>query len=62
MPPLWQIDAVGQKSLFGDLEEEVEEVSNAALPEIPEIEERQRLAMEKEVLGFYLSSPPAGGI
>ncbi len=50
----------GQKSLFGDLqdEEEEEEVRSAALPDIPEIEERERLAMEKEVLGFYLSSHP----
>ncbi len=48
----------GQKSLFGDFEEEEEEVTNAALPDIPEIEERERLAMEKEVLGFYLSSHP----
>ncbi len=47
----------GQKSLFGDMEPE-EEVSCAALPDVPEIEERERLAMEKEVLGFYLSSHP----
>jgi DNA polymerase-3 subunit alpha len=48
----------GQKSLFGELEEEEEEATGAALPEIPEIEERERLAMEKEVLGFYLTSHP----
>ena len=48
----------GQKSLFGDLEDEEEEVTGAALPDIPEMEERERLAMEKEVLGFYLTSHP----
>ena len=47
----------GQKSLFGgdDTEEEEESVD---LPEIPELEDRQLLAGEKEVLGFYLSSHP----
>jgi DNA polymerase III subunit alpha len=29
-----------------------------ALPNVPEFEERERLAMEKEVLGYYLSSHP----
>ncbi len=48
----------GQKSLFGDIEDEEEEVRCAALPDIPEMDERERLSMEKEVLGFYLSSHP----
>ncbi len=47
----------GQKSLFGDLDED-ERTVQVALPDIPEWEERERLAMEKEVLGFYLSSHP----
>jgi DNA polymerase-3 subunit alpha len=47
----------GQKSLFGDLEEE-EGPTPVALPDIPEWEERERLTNEKEVLGFYLSSHP----
>ncbi|MCY2995766.1 MAG: DNA polymerase III subunit alpha [Planctomycetota bacterium] len=47
----------GQKSLFGDLGEEDEKVA-VKLPEIPELPERERLAAEKEVLGFYLSSHP----
>ncbi len=47
----------GQKNLFGDIEED-DDVAEAALPDVPEIEERERLAMEKEVLGFYLSSHP----
>ena len=47
----------GQKSLFGDLEEE-EGPTAVVLPDIPEWEERERLTNEKEVLGFYLSSHP----
>ncbi|MBM4090462.1 MAG: DNA polymerase III subunit alpha [Planctomycetes bacterium] len=47
----------GQKSLFDDLAEQ-EEVTRAALPDLPEFPERERLGMEKEVLGFYLSSHP----
>jgi len=47
----------GQKSLFGDVEEQAEETA-VVLPEMPEIEEREKLAMEKEVLGFYLTSHP----
>jgi DNA polymerase-3 subunit alpha len=49
----------GQKSLFGDMDEadEEEEVS-VQLPDVAEWEERERLLMEKEVLGFYLSSHP----
>ena len=47
----------GQKSLFGDLGEE-REAPTASLPEIPEFPEKERLIMEKEVLGFYRSSHP----
>ncbi len=47
----------GQKSLFGEIEED-DDVAEVALPDVPEIEERERLMMEKEVLGFYLSSHP----
>ena len=48
----------GQKSLFGDVDESDSEGPTVTLPEIPEIEEREKLLMEKEVLGFYLSSHP----
>ncbi|MCO6456928.1 MAG: DNA polymerase III subunit alpha [Pirellulaceae bacterium] len=49
----------GQKSLFGDLDEEPGQGAAAvSLPDLPEFEERERLLMEKEVLGFYLSSHP----
>jgi DNA polymerase-3 subunit alpha len=47
----------GQQSLFGDLEDE-KETKVATLPEMPDWEKRDRLAYEKEVLGFYLSSHP----
>ena len=47
----------GQKSLFGDVEEEEEEAA-VTLPDVPEWEEREKLANEKEVLGFYLTSHP----
>jgi len=48
----------GQKSLFGDLEEEDGASPKVEYPELAEWEEREKLAKEKEVLGFYLSSHP----
>ncbi|MCH8044778.1 MAG: DNA polymerase III subunit alpha [Planctomycetes bacterium] len=49
----------GQKGLFDDVEDEEDAQDPAAdLPDVPEHEEREKLAMEKEVLGFYLSSHP----
>ena len=48
----------GQKGLFDDVEEEEEVDVTASLPDVPEMEERERLVSEKEVLGFYLSSHP----
>ncbi len=48
----------GQKSLFGDIEDESEAAPGLVLPNVPELDERERLLMEKEVLGFYLSSHP----
>ena len=47
----------GQKSLFGDVVEE-QESPVVSLPDIPEYPEKERLLMEKEVLGFYRSSHP----
>ncbi len=47
----------GQLSLFGDEAEDQEEAA-VDLPNIPEMEERDKLVQEKEVLGFYLSSHP----
>jgi len=49
----------GQKGLFDAMEEDDAPAAvAAALPDIPEWEDRERLAGEKEVLGFYLSSHP----
>ncbi|MGD9721821.1 MAG: DNA polymerase III subunit alpha [Pirellulales bacterium] len=49
----------GQKGLFDALDEPDDAgASSAALPDVPEWIDRERLAYEKEVLGFYLSSHP----
>lgn len=49
----------GQKGLFDSLDEaEDEEAAAASMPDVPEYEEKERLTMEKEVLGFYLTSHP----
>ena len=48
----------GQRGLFDDAEEEPAAAAKASLPDMAEWEERERLANEKEVLGFYLSSHP----
>ena len=48
----------GQMNLFGDAGEEEAEADLIDLPQIEEWEEKQLLAAEKEVLGFYLSSHP----
>ncbi len=47
----------GQKGLFDD-DDDTPEASSADLPDVPEYDEKQKLTMEKEVLGFYLSSHP----
>jgi DNA polymerase-3 subunit alpha len=46
----------GQKGLFGAEDDDPQPTAN--LPDVPEWPERERLAAEKEVLGFYLSSHP----
>ena len=48
----------GQKSLFGAMDEDNEDVAEVTLPNVPDWDVRERLLMEKEVLGFYLSSHP----
>ena len=45
----------GQKGLFGD---EQEDEGPTPLPGVPDFEEKERLQLEKEVLGFYLTSHP----
>jgi DNA polymerase-3 subunit alpha len=49
----------GQRGLFGDDDEaDKQQAVAASLPDIPEWEPRDKLAKEKEVLGFYLTSHP----
>jgi DNA polymerase-3 subunit alpha len=49
----------GQKSLFGVLPQaEVIQASAIKLPEIPEWSEKERLTLEKETVGFYLTGHP----
>ena len=50
----------GQKSLFGGLDENDSQTAPVKLPNIPEVSDREKALMEKEVLGFYLSSHPLG--
>jgi DNA polymerase III subunit alpha len=48
----------GQRGLFADAEEDSPAATAVDLPMLPEFAEKERLAMEKEVLGFYLTSHP----
>jgi len=50
----------GQKNLFGGFEEDEPAAKKPGnnMPDIPEWEPREKLAGEKECLGFYLSSHP----
>ena len=48
----------GQKSLFGGMDDDESASDVVPLPDVPEFEDRERLMMEKEVLGFYLRSHP----
>jgi DNA polymerase-3 subunit alpha len=48
----------GQKSLFGAFDDEPGVKATIDLPNVPEYDERERLLMEKEVLGYYLKSHP----
>jgi len=48
----------GQLALFGGGDQDQKDTAAASLPDIPEWEQRERLAKEKEVLGFYLTSHP----
>ncbi len=51
----------GQSNLFSMFEEAAEEEPQsiaASYPDIPELDEKELLAAEKEVLGFYLSAHP----
>ncbi len=53
----WKDRRSGQMNMFAEIEEDAES-SSASYPDAPEWDEREKLAFEKEVLGFYLSSHP----
>ena len=49
----------GQMGLFDDADDKEEDAAGtASLTDVPEWDERDKLAKEKEVLGYYLSSHP----
>jgi DNA polymerase-3 subunit alpha len=48
----------GQHGLFGVFQEEKAEAPNDVLPDVPDWERGERLAAEKEVLGFFVSGHP----
>lgn len=55
----YKIQQSGQMDLFGlDMGDGVQEEDTDPLSGVPEYEEGQRLALEKEVLGIYLSGHP----
>ncbi len=47
----------GQRGLFA-AEDDTPTTANVSLPNVPEYPEKEKLTMEKEVLGFYLTSHP----
>ena len=48
----------GQLGLFGGDDDQRPEAGSTNLPDVPAWDQRERLAKEKEVLGFYLTSHP----
>jgi len=48
----------GQHGLFGVFQEEEEPVTHEQLPNVPDWDEHQRLAAEKEILGFFITGHP----
>jgi len=54
--------AIGQESLFGALEDDDASINEPKLIDSPEWTERERLAHEKELLGFYVTGHPLGAV
>jgi DNA polymerase-3 subunit alpha len=50
--------AMGQHGLFGVFAEDVDAPAEKPLPNIPDWDEHQRLAAEKEILGFFITGHP----
>jgi DNA polymerase-3 subunit alpha len=51
-------DAAGQSGLFGIFDVPANGAKHDDLPNVPDMDESQRLAAEKEVLGFFVSGHP----
>ncbi len=49
---------MGQHGLFGVFQEESSSADHEKLPNVPDWDEHQRLANEKEVLGFFITGHP----
>ncbi len=54
----WRDRLSGQSGLFGDLFGAGEEAPEAPLPNVPDLPSHDKLAGEKEVLGFYVTGHP----
>jgi len=52
-------EATGQVDLFGSMFDD--EPGHSEIPDVPEFDKRDRLAMEKEMLGLYVSDHPLSG-
>lgn len=48
----------GQMSLFDFVEEDVKEEFRISMPDLPEFPKEEKLALEKEVLGIYITGHP----
>ncbi len=55
---LQQEKEAGQASLFGDAPEQAPRPTSGALADLPAWTEQERLAREKEVIGFFISGHP----
>jgi DNA polymerase-3 subunit alpha len=50
-----------QMSLFGNITGSEQKIDHSPLPDIPEWDQKQRLMLEKETLGFYITGHPLQG-
>jgi DNA polymerase-3 subunit alpha len=55
-------EAIGQDSLFGDLDADSFDAMSLQIPEITEWDKRTLLAFERDMLGLYVSDHPLNGL
>ncbi len=55
-------EAIGQDSLFGELEDESFEATTVQVPSLAEWDKRTLLAYERDMLGLYVSDHPLNGL